>query len=230
MQDSVRISSTLPKRVERVGLTRALAARCRGAGGYYNMGNMLGLVSGIIFQFIALRDEPDASFVAALNSYLVGSPGSTALTVAMVMFFVSGELYHRAFASGMPSGRSSLRAADLLSGVAALVLAIALVMFGNVWLALISTVFLAGSKLGSALREEGWQSRLRLPGIGLVTVDLLRVATALSRLPAIAAVSLEILRLAVIGAEGMVLALAQSTVLLVCYLLWLRADMFLFRS
>ena len=127
-----------------------------------------------------------------------------------------------------------MRRADFLSGVAALVLAIALVLFGSLWLALVSTVLLAGGKLGNALAPQGcWPVRVEYLGLARTTLsrefDLFRLVPLLSRIPAIVAILMEIVRLLAIGSPGMALHLSQPTVLLVCYLLWGRADLLLLR-
>jgi hypothetical protein len=213
---------------------RGLTTRMQGPGGYYNIGNALGLSAGIAVQFFAARAEADASLVDVVREYLVGSPGATALSIAMIMFFVSGEMYHRAGDARTGPAVRMMRRADFLSGVAALVLAIALVLFGSLWLALVSTVLLAGGKLGNALSSQGcWPVRVEYLGLAKTTLsrelDLFRLAPLLSRISAIVAILTEIVRLLAIGSPGTVLHLSQSTVLLICYLLWGRADLLLLR-
>lgn len=215
-------------------MLRFLAARCTGPGGYYNLGNALGLVSGIAFQVLASRGGPESSVIAVIREYLAGSPGATALSVAMVMFFVSGELYHRAWTNGPDPDAAIVRRADLLSGAAALVLAVSLMLFGSLWLALASTVLLAGGKFGNALVPRGsFPVRVEFLGFDGTTgcrhLDLFRVAALVSRVPAIAAIAVEISRLLAIGTSDASLDLLQSAVLLACYLLWSRADLLLFR-
>jgi hypothetical protein len=210
----------------------ALRMRLQGPGGYYNLGNALGLAAGIGFQFVAARSDADATLAGVVREYLVGSPGATALTIAMVMFFISGEMYHRAFAAASGPHAGMMRRADLLSGIAALVLAIALALFGNLWLVLVSTVLLAGGKLGNAVSPAGcWPLRLEwLSRCGTTLyreVDLFRLTPILSRLPAIMAILLEMARLLAAGSPGTALYLGQSAILLICYLLWARADLLL---
>lgn len=214
--------------------SQGLRLRMQGPGGYYNLGNALGLAAGIVFQFIAAHGEAGASAVDIVRQYLVGSPGATALSVSMIMFFVSGEMYHRALATCSEPDVVMLRRADFLSGVAALVLAVALVLFGSLWLALVSTVLLAGGKLGNALSPDGrWPVRIELLSLGGTKLrrewDLYRLAPLLSRAPAITAILIEITRLLAVGPPDIALPLAQSAVLLVCYLLWARADLLLLR-
>lgn len=213
---------------------QGLRMRMQGPGGYYNLGNALGLFAGLAFQLLAAGAEAGASLSEAVREYLVGSPGSTALSVSMIMFLVSGEMYHRAFATRAGPDAMMMRRADFLSGLAALVLAISLVLFGSLWLALVSTVLLAGGKLGNALSPEGrWPVHFDFPSFRGSTLhrecDLFRLAPALSRVPAIAAVLIEITRLLTVGPAGLGLHLAQSAVLLICYLLWARADLLLMR-
>ena len=208
---------------------KGLIERMQGPGGYYNVGNALGLSAGLVFQLLAAQSDDGASAVATLREYLVGSPGATALSIAMVMFFVSGELYHRAFASPNQVDEAMLRRADLLSGIAALVLAVALVLFGSLWLALASTVLLAGGKLGNAFAPRtGWPVHFPALPEGH-RIDLLRLAPALSRIPAIASIVVEMARVSVANPPDLGLQMAQSTILLVCYLLWARADFLLLR-
>ncbi|SER87853.1 hypothetical protein SAMN04490244_103372 [Tranquillimonas rosea] len=213
-------------------LFRAIAVRCTGPGGYYNLGNALGLVSGVAFQILAAQDATGGSALAAIREYLVGSTGATALTVAMVMFFVSGELYHRAWSAGTTPDAVMVRRADFLSGIAAFVLGIALILFGSFWLAAVSTLLLAGGKIGNGLTPgRGWPVRIPLPGYGTTRhrqIDVFRFSALLSRAPAVAAILLELARLSA-GGEGGALDLAQSGVLLICYMLWCRADLLLFR-
>lgn len=215
-------------------LLRAFASRCTGPGGYYNLGNALGLLAGLMFQALSHYRTVDSSVIAIAGDYLVGSPGATALSMATGMFFVSGEMYHRAWAERSTPDYLMLRRADFLSGVAALILAVTLALFGSFWLALGSTVLLAGGKFGNALTPEGWPVRIEFVSSGATTrcrqLDLFRVAALLSRIPAIAAIFVELARLLAVGTSDVVLDLGQPLVLLTCYLLWARADLLLFRN
>ena len=80
----------------------------KGPGGYYNIGNALALATGIGVQIAAVYD-PGGHERGAISGgraeLLVGSPGATALTLAIAIFFVSGEMYHRAWARGFPPDR-----------------------------------------------------------------------------------------------------------------------------
>ena len=161
------------RRKSRIGLGDALVARMKGPGGYYNIGNMLALTTGLGVQVAAVSggagQEPDAILEAA-RQYFVGSPGATALTVAIAIFFVSGEMYHRAWSRGFPPDRRANWWGDFLSGVAAVVLTFALAAFGDILLAAISGLLLAAGKFGSALVPEDyaalggnpWPDRFRI--------------------------------------------------------------------
>lgn len=169
-----------------------------------------------------------------MTAYLFGSPGATALTAAMIVFFISGETYHRAGAGRGGEDTRLVRRADFLSGVAALFLAVSLALFGSFWLALTSTVLLAGGKFGNALTARAsWPIRLELPGFDGTTrtraLDLFRLAALLSRAPAVIAIVAEILRLGMLP-EIPAIALSQSGILLICYCFWISADLALFET
>ena len=213
---------------ERIHIRSAIGARLQGPGGYYNIGNAIGLASGLIFQIAASRDVASGEQGAGgmIGSYLFGSPSATALTVATAIFFASGEFYHRAFqpAGGEPD-RKRLLQADLLSGVGAVCLAIALLLLGSVWLALASTLLLAGGKFGNALAPaREWRFT-----IGSKTLDAFRVAPALSRVPAMVALAAA-LAWAAVTASGDPSQHLQAGILLLCYCLWFRADLLLLRA
>ncbi len=209
-------------------LSTALLGRCQGPGGCYNLGNLIGLASGVGFSIWGAR-QLGGSSLASVWQYFLGDPGATALTLAVILFLIGGELYHRAFVTA-PSPQESdrlLRMADFTSGVAGLLLSIALIWFGDYVMALLSTVLLAGGKFGNALSRNGqWQVRLETVGISGTPVrlgfDAFRVAVPLSRLPAIAGLAAEILR--ALSEPAFSSGTGQSLILLVCYLLWLRAD------
>lgn len=209
-------------------LRHAIAARMTGPGGLYNIGNMIGLASGIGFALIGAQGAG-----AAIVQHLAGSPGAIALSLAMLVFFASGEFYHRAFAA-WDAGQSArcLKLADALSGIGALLLAVSLICFGDVWLAITSTVLLAGGKFGNALlRPDASKVRVEYLTLSGTTqsrdIDPFRMAVVLSRAPAIA---------------GLLVALTTSwpgltfledgptAILLGCYLLWLRADLLLTKT
>ncbi|MGX9176841.1 hypothetical protein [Mesorhizobium sp. BHbdii] len=74
----------------------AIRARMTGPGGYYNLGNALGLVMGVTIQLTAPQGSGMGG--AGLFDYFAGSSGAVALTLATLVFFCSGEVYHRAWA------------------------------------------------------------------------------------------------------------------------------------
>ena len=200
----------------------ALRARLRGPGGWYNVGNALALGAGMAVQVAATTGAEPGAALAAVRQYLIGSPAATALTLATVIFFWSGECYHRAWARGLPPDRRGNRRGDLLSGVAAVVLTYALASFGDLWLALASGLLLAAGKFGSALVPEDYTR----PGSSRWP-DRFRWAVLASRLPALAALALELARL--LGSDAPTAgSLVMTAVMLACYLLWARADMLLF--
>jgi hypothetical protein len=197
-----------------------------GPGGYYNVGNALALLAGLGVQIADVGSDAHApgGLAAAIGDYFAGSPGATALSVAMLIFFASGEMYHRAWAAGFPPDLRANRWGDLLSGVGALALTVALAAFGDVLLAAVSGVLLAGGKLGSALVPEDYAAPRRDP-----LADAFRIAVLGSRAPAVVAMALQLA--AAIGAPRADLSAAvMSGVMLVCYLLWARADLLLVAS
>lgn len=211
--------------------------RMQGPGGYYNIGNLIGLSSGLVLQVLSMRAQEGAlsGFSDAVTTYLIGSPGSTALTFATLVFFFGGELYHRAWkdAASGPDIRLN-RWADFISGIGALMLAVSLVYFGDIWLAITSTVLLAGGKFGSAVfPAQGWPVRIEFRGRRATTetrkFDLFRAAVVLSRIPAIGALAIGLIGSAILGAN-FGLGEVQSAILLLCFALWTRADILLARG
>ena len=98
-------------------------------------------------------------------------------------------------------------------------LTVALVIFGDILLAIISGVLLAGGKFGSAFVPDGPLSRR------------FRQAVLLSRLPAVAALGVEFLReVADATPETPVAAIVMPIVMILSYLIWARADWLLLRS
>lgn len=220
-----------------------LSSRLRGPGGYYNIGNLIGLGSGLTLQILSMRaaPEPWAGLGDAVTVYFVGSPGSTALTLAMLVFFCAGELYHRAWMGSDHSPNIKLnRLGDFVSGVGALLLAVSLTFFGDLWLAITSTVLLAGGKFGSALSPaQGWpvriESAVRRGTTESLKFDVFRMAVVMSRVPAICALLLLLLLLLGLLATAMSGSAfgpgeIQSAILLLCYALWTRADILLGRT
>jgi hypothetical protein len=165
----------------------------------------------------------DGGILAAVRGYFVGSPAATALTLAIAIFFVSGEMYHRAWSRGFPPDRQSNWWGDFLSGVAAGVLTYALAAFGDVMLALVSGLLLAVGKFGSALMPEDYAAPDGNPW-----PNRFRTAVLLSRIPAIAALALELARQLSPDGAAPAGSLVMTAVMLVCYLLWACADLLLF--
>ena len=214
------------------GMPALLTRRLTGPGGLYNLGNLIGLVSGLYLSILKAADlgTGDTASGAALG-FLAGSGGNLALSSAMLIFFWSGEVYGAAWRAdpGTAEGRRLLARADFLSGLGALCLALALALFGDVALAATSTILLAGGKFGSALSRGGrFPVRIEYPsGRGYrrhFTFDPFRAAVVASRVPAVLGLVIGAIE-AVDGRNG--LAFTEALILLVCYLIWTRADLLL---
>lgn len=200
-----------------------LAHRLSGPGGLYNLGNALGLLGGLSFHVAAAMAVSGSGLghgMTAFSDYFVGSLGATSITVAMLIFFWSGERYHRAWANGAPPDPVQNRLGDLSSGWGALALGLGLFLMGQPVLAATAGLMHAAGKFGSTLDE---QTLARLPfGPGAF-----RLTVVASRLPALVAVLLESQKAL---ATGQAQALAASALLVLCYGLWLKADLALMRS
>lgn len=204
-----------------VHLPQALTERMRGPGGLYNVGNFLGLTAGIGVQ---LGHQGDAGTARAVVDYLAGDVSALVLTLATLVFFVSGEAYHRAWQKGFPPDTNLNRLGDLLSGVGALLLGAALFMLGDPLLAATAGLLHAAGKFGSAVHQSGKARRIDWGW-------MFRASVVASRVPA--------MLVAVIGLGGQLPAIAQGAspvpalmpaTLLVCYALWAKADLMLFRQ
>ena len=99
-------------------------------------------------------------------------------------------MYHRAWSRGFPPDRRGNWWGDFLSGIAALILTVALAAFGDVLLAVASGLLLAAGKFGSALVPEDYAAPDANPW-----PNRFRTAVLASRLPALAALALELARL-----------------------------------
>lgn len=206
-----------------IPLNTALAARLSGPGGLYNLGNALGLMGGISLHVAAALAPREAGLshgVSAILDYLAGSFGAFAITLAMLVFFWSGERYHRAWSKGAPPDPALNRVGDLSSGFGALLLGLGLLLLGQPLLAATSGLLHAAGKFGSMLPPH-LQSRLP------VGPAAFRLTVVASRIPALVAVLLQA-KAALAGQAGQ--PLAASALLILCYLLWLRADLALLRS
>ncbi len=198
-------------------LPRALRDRLRGPGGYYNMGNALGLIVGIALQ-ISVAD----SAAGAVGDFLAGSGSAVALTFANLVFLFSSESYHRAWSRGAPPDPRLNRLGDTLSGVGAVGLGVGLLMLGHPVLALSSGLLHAFGKFGSAVNGDG--------PVAFMPQDypsLFRIAVLASRFPAIVAAVFGLLAL-LAQPDLPVADLIAMLTLLTSYLLWTKADLMLF--
>ena len=196
-----------------------VAQRLSGPGGLYNLGNGLGLLGGLSFH-VAAAMAVGVTGWSALSDYFVGSLGATAITVAMLIFFWSGEQYHKAWAHGAPPDGRLNRLGDVSSGWGALALGLGLFLMGQPVLAATAGLMHAAGKFGSALPE--WMQR-RMP----FGPAVFRAVVVASRLPALAAVGLQLQSAVHLGdTQGM----AAAGLLVLCYGLWLKADVALMRS
>lgn len=192
--------------------SHALQLRLSGPGGLYNLGNAFGLVTGLALYLAAGQHGTGPWW-----DYFVGSPAALALTVSMIVFYVSGEAYHQAFAGPAAPDLSRLRAGDLLSGHGAVLLGLGLLFLGQPVLAATAGALHALGKYGSVMV---------LPVAHWSTVC--RTAVVLSRLPAMAATLLAMAQ-AMGGHPFLSVAVLTPISMLVCYGLWLSADMVLLR-
>jgi hypothetical protein len=202
-----------------ISLKDELSQRLSGPGGLYNLGNALGLLGGVSFHAAAAMAVGVTGW-AAVADYFVGSLGATAITVAMLIFFWSGEQYHKAWALGAPPDGRLNRLGDVSSGWGALALGAGLFLMGQPLLAATAGLMHAAGKFGSALPERA-QKRLPFgPGV-------FRAVVVASRLPALAAVLIETQQAA---AGGDLEGATAGLLLVFCYGLWLKADVALMRS
>lgn len=199
----------------------AIVDRLKGPGGYYNIGNAIGLVMGIVIQIFFVSNEQAAA--AKAWSFFAGSPSALALTVSTAVFFWSGEAYHRAWANGFPPKAGLNRLGDNLSGVGALALGFSLFLLGQPMLAATAGLLHAAGKFASAWHKAGEQLPFPWPRNW---PDPFRAVVLASRFPAIAAALLELWQAAGSGWTDEILAPAT---LLICYLLWSKADLLLIR-
>ncbi|MBP7240394.1 hypothetical protein [Amaricoccus sp.] len=204
-------------------LWRPLRDRMTGPGGFYNVGNALGLAGGVALAVAASGPTLSEGARAAWD-HLAGSASALSITVAMLIFFWGGEAYHRAWANGFPPDARLNRWGDLLSAVGALALGLGLFLIGEALLAATAGLLHAAGKLGSALKgPDPAAPAARWP-------DPFRAAVVASRLPAIALVLLAIGGALAAPGSPAPAELAAPALLLVCYLLWMRADLLLLRS
>ena len=194
-----------------------LRARLTGPGAIYNIGNILALSAGFLLN--ANPSASESSLLTAVYSHFMGSPEALWLTAAMMMFIVSGEIYHRAHTA--PDKLYLVAWGDLVSGLAAIALTVALVQLGDTALALVAGLMLTLAKLGNA----------SLPLVGVdpfARVGLaFRVLAMVSRLPSILSLVLAVLVSLQAGAPWG--AVILPTIMIVCFVLWLWADLLLLK-
>ncbi len=195
-------------------LLRGIGGRLQGPGGLYNIGNVLGLAVGLGLQIRA------GTGAAGVADFFVGSGSAVCLTLANLIFFVSGESYHRAWAKGAPPDPRLNRRGDVLSGYGAVFLGFGLVLLGQPLLALFSGALHAGGKFGSALQSEVRFWPPKWP-------DPFRAAVLVSRVPAMVAAGLGV---AYWQFDMPVADLIALVGLLGSYLLWVIADLKLLRG
>ena len=213
MRTSDRILKQHAASWPRSKLRDAVVARMSGPGGLYNSGNLIGLVSGLALQMIAASGGAGEAAAA----YFAGSASALWMTGATLIFMVSGEAYHRAWQFGFPPNKLMNWWGDFLSGFGALALGMALFSMGQTVLALTAGLLHAIGKFGSAL--HAWHANP-----GLDWPRLYRLAVVASRVPAIGGAMIALIQTS--GDQAMI---APAT-LLVCYALWVKADLMLLKG
>lgn len=204
----------------------ALVARLSGPGGLYNTGNVLGFSMGIALQMhIAWGGGEERGLFDIAGAYLAGNWSATALTAATVVFFWSGEEYHRAWSRGKPDPAGLWRG-DFLSGIGALALGISLFLVGDMVLAATAGLLHAAGKFGSAFKPGGETATF----LGLPRSELYRVSVLFSRFPAITAALFAIAQALTDGGPDLFSSLGMPATLVACYLLWSWADVLLFKK
>lgn len=208
-------------------LVSALRARMSGPGGYYNSGNTLGLLVGLGIQIATAPagSGGENTLMAAIVDYFAGSHGAVALTLATLVFFWGGEAYHRAWTRPDAPDPTLNRLGDLLSGIGAVGLGIALLLLGDPLLAATSGLLHAMGKFGSAFHRPGTP----VPVWPVTWPDPFRSAVLASRLPAMLATALALgSALPQVWSGESFTVLAMPVALLGCYFLWAKADLLLF--
>jgi hypothetical protein len=203
-----QISTSIGEAVEAVRL------RLQGPGGIYNLGNAIVLVAGITLH--APATDASASMLGSAFDYLAGSGSALALTFASLIFFWSGEVYHRAFTKGDTSDQTNKRFGDFLSGVGAIALGLSLLLIGDPVMAFFAGLLHATGKFGSTFHKPG-----------AATASLWRLMVLSSRAPAIGAAAAGI-SAALLAGAGWV-SVAAPLAVLVAALLWAKADFMLLR-
>jgi hypothetical protein len=202
-----------------------IPARLKGPGGLYNTGNIIGLATGLALQ---TRSSPEgSSIVDSAVAFFVGSTSGLALTLATLIFLVSGEAYHRAWVNGFPPLQRLNNAGDLLSGFGALALGVSLMIVGQPVLAATAGLLHAIGKFGSAFHITSFSSTLDWPKV-------FRSLVIASRIPAILAAGIGIFGvipdIPILLVHGHAMTIIAPVSFLVCYLLWAKADMLLLKA
>ncbi len=200
----------------------AIKHRAVGPGGLYNCGNIIALVGGITIQSYSAGQAQ--SLVSTIWIYLFGSLGAGCLTLAMLVFLASGEAYHRAWRDQKTPIVTLNRLGDLLSGVGAVILTIALITFGDFKLALVAGSLLVVGKFGTAILPEQPNSSRN----SLRISTTLRTMVVVSRLPSIVALGISFSEYTIKG--GISSDAAMAVLMIGCHLLWLWADLLLVRG
>ncbi len=203
-------------------LVSGLKGRLHGPGGFYNLGNAFGLLTGLLLHAAHMSSGSQRSTESfyVVFDYLAGSVSSLALTLSMIVFFWSGELYYRAWSRGFPPEPGLNRAGDLWSCWGALALGVGLLLLNQPVLALTAGLLHALGKYGSA------KSLPAIKGWPETWPDCWRTIVLASRVPALMAVLIEMTLYTMKGDLLTVSGFGPMT-LLVCYLLWLKADLLL---
>lgn len=168
---SVQKSRTPTSSAKELALISVIFPRPTGPGGYYNTGSLLGLVAGTDMQIMHPagdgpigRSQPVGN---PLDQFAV-SPSAIALSLAMLIFFSSGEVDHRACSNGFPPDACLNGLGDVLSGVGTIFLGIGLLITGRPLLA-------ASAGLLHATLPDQWRSLVlasRAPALLAATLTL----------------------------------------------------------
>jgi hypothetical protein len=208
-----------------VRLPAALVGRLHGPGGYYNVGNLLGLAVSLSLPVADAATGRAPSLGQAIGELFAGSPSAVALTVATLIFLVSGEVYHRAHRTGAAPDVHLNRLADLLSTAGAVALTVSLVFLGQPGLAVISGLAIALGKLGSAVFGDDRAGLIAWPP---TWPDPFRILVLSGRTIGLAAVALTLLEHPSDPAGHAVSrSMLQAATLAICHIVWLRADFLL---
>ncbi len=210
-------SGSIPRRPV---VPRWIVSRLVGPGALYNFGNFLALSAGPALQLF--QDWGQITIFAAVHQHLLASPEAIWLTTSLIMFVVSGEIYHRAYQARPEASLHMIQLGDVASGCAAILLTVALLLLGDLILALIAGGLLAGGKLGNAA----------LPFFGVSNEtsigNALRLAAVASRAPSIATLTWAVAK--GIEANAPWDSLVIPAIMILCFLLWLWADLLLMRK